>query len=63
MIFREGLEGAVVNERHLTANDTHLVIFVMEKDLLSFGVLIVASTLRSVFLHVGRIEGLGLVID
>jgi hypothetical protein len=32
LIFREGLEGAVVNERHLTANDTHLVIFVMEKD-------------------------------
>lgn len=63
MIFREGLEGTVVDEWHLTTDDAHLVIFVMEKDRLSFGVLIVASALGSVFLHVGRIEGLGLVID
>ena len=63
MIFREGLEGVVVDERDLTTDYPHLVIFVMEKDRLGFGVLIVASALGSVFLHVGRIEGLRLVID
>jgi hypothetical protein len=32
LIFREGLEGAVVDERHLATDYAHLVIFVMEKD-------------------------------
>jgi len=53
----------VVDERDLTADNPHLVIFVMEKDRLGLGVLIVTSALGSVFLHVGRIEGLRLVID
>jgi len=53
----------VVDERNLTADNPHLVIFVMEKDRLGFGVLIVTSSLGGVFLHVGRIEGLRLVID
>lgn len=63
MIFREGFEGVVVDERDLTADYPHLVIFVMEKDRLGFGVLIVTSALGSVFLHVRGIEGLRLVID
>ena len=63
MIFGQGLEGVVVDEGDLTADDAHFVIFVMEKDRLGFGVLIVTSALGSVFLHVGRIEGLRLVID
>ena len=63
MIFGEGLEGVVVDEGDLTSDDPHLVIFVMEKDRLGLGVLIVTSALGSVFLHVGRIEGLRLVID
>ena len=53
----------MVDERDLTADNPHLVIFVMEKDRLGLRVLIVTSALGSVFLHVGRIEGLRLVID
>jgi hypothetical protein len=63
LIFREGLEGVVVDERDLTSDNPHLVIFVMEKDRLGLGVLIVSSALGSVFLHVGWIESLRLVID
>jgi hypothetical protein len=45
LIFRVCLERVLVHERDLPTDYPHLVIFVMEKDRLGFGVLIVASSL------------------